>query len=73
MCEGFEVPGFARGDLARAFGDRAQFALLARVERDEAVGFAPVCVAEDDGVNTDGAKVRGIFRLRECKVRDDLP
>ena len=52
--EGFEMPGLARADLAGALGDGAHLAALARVQRQEAVGLAPVGMAQDDGFDPEG-------------------
>ena len=46
--EGLEVAGRAAGRAAHAFGDRANLADVARIERDDAVGFAQVHALEDD-------------------------
>jgi hypothetical protein len=50
------MPGLARGNLARAFGNRAHLTLLACVQGDQPVSLAPIRMAEDYGVNTDGTE-----------------
>ena len=52
--EGLEMAGLARADLAGALGDGAQLAALTRVERQEAVSFAPVGMTQDDGFDPEG-------------------
>ena len=47
---------FARGDFARALCQRAHHALLARKESQQAVGFSPVCVTENDGGGAEGVE-----------------
>jgi hypothetical protein len=52
--EGFETPGLARADLAGALGDGAQLAARVRVEREHAIGFAPIGMPQDDGLDPEG-------------------
>jgi hypothetical protein len=48
--EEFDVSGFTRGGFARALGNRTEFAVLRRQEREQTIRFPKILSSEHDSI-----------------------